>query len=294
MWESSKGLVQGNNISNVQDGIAAISLHGDTHSAIGNTILNCYLGIRMAEGHTAAGNTISDCSVGLEIGWNSHVEGNQVSGCALGIDLSGESHTLVKNTISNCDLGLKAVPGQDNYIYHNNFIDNTIQAEDYGNNNWDNGTEGNYWSDYTGEDADSNGIGDTPYLINPSGVDQYPLIREYTSIDEIIVNVTKSFELSQNYPNPFNSATTIPFTVPSPPVNGSQFMVNSPSPVTLKIYNILGQRVRTLVDEKKLPGEYRVNWDGKDEKGNEVGSGIYLYKLKAGDYQQVKKMVLIK
>ncbi len=102
------------------------------------------------------------------------------------------------------------------------------------------------------------------------------------------------FCLNQNYPNPFNSATSIPFTIPSPPVNSSQFMVHSPPTTTLRIYNILGQKVRTLVDEKKLPGEYRVNWDGKDEKGNEVGSGIYLYKLKAGDHQQVKKMVLLK
>ncbi len=102
------------------------------------------------------------------------------------------------------------------------------------------------------------------------------------------------FSLKQNYPNPFNLTTTIPFTIPSLPVNSSQFMVHSPPTVTLNIYNILGQKVRTLVDEKKLPGEYKVNWDGKDEKGNEVGSGIYLYKLKARDYQQVKKMVLLK
>ncbi|MGB2697865.1 MAG: FlgD immunoglobulin-like domain containing protein [Candidatus Zixiibacteriota bacterium] len=98
-----------------------------------------------------------------------------------------------------------------------------------------------------------------------------------------------SFSLKQNYPNPFNLTTTIPFTV-----HGKRKTENSPIHTTLSIYNILGQKVRTLVDEKKLPGEYKVNWDGKDEKGNEVGSGIYLYRLKAEDYEQVKKMVLLK
>jgi hypothetical protein len=69
-----------------------------------------------------------------------------------------------------------------------------------------------------------------------------------------------SFQLNQNYPNPFNPNTTIPFTV-----YGSQFIVHSPIHTTLKIYNILGQLVRTLVDEERMSGDYQVNWDGKDE-----------------------------
>ena len=98
-----------------------------------------------------------------------------------------------------------------------------------------------------------------------------------------------TFCLKQNYPNPFNSATSIPFTV-----HGKLKTENRPVHATLDIYNILGQKVRTLVDEKKKPGCYEIVWEGKDQKGNEVGSGIYLYKLKAGDYQQVRKMVLLK
>lgn len=117
-----------------------------------------------------------------------------------------------------------------------------------------------------------------------------------TSVEEEFEEqiLAAEFCLEQNYPNPFNSATTIPFTIPSPPVNSSQFMVHSPPALVLNIYNILGRKVRTLVDEEKLPGKYQVNWDGKDEKGNEVGSGVYLYKMKAGDYEQTKKMVLLK
>ena len=97
------------------------------------------------------------------------------------------------------------------------------------------------------------------------------------------------FSLAQNYPNPFNAATTVRFTV-----HGERKRVNSPVRTALTIYNILGRRVRTLLNEEKLPGHYKVTWDGKDEKGNEVGSGVYLYKLKAGEYEQVKKMVLLK
>ena len=103
-----------------------------------------------------------------------------------------------------------------------------------------------------------------------------------------------NFRLKQNYPNPFNAGTTIPFTILSPPVNSSQFMVHRPLPTTLNIYNILGQKVRTLVDEAKLPGEYEVRWYGKDHKGNFVASGVYFYQLKAGDFHESKKLILIR
>ncbi|MCJ7576992.1 MAG: T9SS type A sorting domain-containing protein, partial [candidate division Zixibacteria bacterium] len=97
------------------------------------------------------------------------------------------------------------------------------------------------------------------------------------------------FALYQNYPNPFNPTTRIPFTV-----HGSQFMVRRPIPTTLKIYNILGQLVKVLVDEEKVAGAYTTYWDGKDQNGQPVSSGIYFYKLEAGDFTEVKKMVLIK
>jgi hypothetical protein len=113
-----------------------------------------------------------------------------------------------------------------------------------------------------------------------------PTSVEEESEEEIL---TGDFSLEQNYPNPFNLTTTIPFTV-----HGERRTVNSPVRTALAIHNILGQKVRTLVNEEKLPGQYRVMWDGKDEKGNEVGSGVYLYQLKAGDFQQTKKMILLK
>jgi hypothetical protein len=95
------------------------------------------------------------------------------------------------------------------------------------------------------------------------------------------------FALSQNYPNPFNPATAIRFKV-----EGQRLKV--PLHTTLKIYNVLGEVVRTLVNEEKLPGDYSVQWDGKNDKGEQLASGVYFYELKVGDYTSAKKMVLLK
>ena len=94
-----------------------------------------------------------------------------------------------------------------------------------------------------------------------------------------------SFNLSQNHPNPFNPTTSIQFTV-----DGGQ----TAQPTVLRIYNVLGQRVRTLVDEERKPGRYRVIWDGRDDNGGEVSSGIYFYVLENGESRETKKMVLLR
>ncbi|KPL24131.1 MAG: hypothetical protein AMS23_05955, partial [Bacteroides sp. SM1_62] len=130
--------------------------------------------------------------------------------------------------------------------------------------------------------------------------------EHFTDVEEGEEELSKAkgFSLSQNYPNPFNPVTSIQYTVHSKQshpihttqksVYGSQFRVHSPIHTTLTIYNVLGQKVRTLVDEVKLPGEYKAVWDGKDEKGNPVSSGVYFYELKVDDLLEVKKMLLIK
>ncbi|MGB2697904.1 MAG: FlgD immunoglobulin-like domain containing protein, partial [Candidatus Zixiibacteriota bacterium] len=88
--------------------------------------------------------------------------------------------------------------------------------------------------------------------------------------------------MDQNYPNPFNLSTEIRFSLPDD------------AKVTLNIYNILGQNIKTLVDEEKSSGTHTIFWDGTDKSGAEVASGIYFYQLKAGDYKELKKMLLIK
>ena len=77
-------------------------------------------------------------------------------------------------------------------------------------------------------------------------------------------------------------------------VDGSQFMVHSSLHTTLKIYNVLGQKVRTLVNGPKKAGSYQVAWDGKDEQGKDVSSGIYFYTLEVDNYRETKKMTLVK
>ncbi len=90
------------------------------------------------------------------------------------------------------------------------------------------------------------------------------------------------FNLFQNYPNPFNSSTIITYEV------------EKAKNVTLKIYDILGREVRELVNRSQKRGHYEVNWDGKNNQGKEVSSGIYFYQLNAGNYKETRKLVLIK
>jgi hypothetical protein len=94
--------------------------------------------------------------------------------------------------------------------------------------------------------------------------------------------VPYTFGLRQNVPNPFNPSTTISFSL------------DRASDVTLTVYNILGQRVRVLLDEHRAAGEYEVIWDGRAEAGNTVASGIYFYRLASADRILAKKMVLIR
>jgi hypothetical protein len=96
------------------------------------------------------------------------------------------------------------------------------------------------------------------------------------------------FRLAQNYPNPFNPSTTIEFEIVA--YSQCELMVTT----SLRIYNVLGQSIKTLVNETKSPGVYHVVWDGTDESGDRVSSGVYLYQLKAGDHKETKKMVLMK
>ena len=88
--------------------------------------------------------------------------------------------------------------------------------------------------------------------------------------------------LFQNYPNPFNLSTTI------------NYQVNKTGIVILRIYNILGKLVRTLVNREENPGYNYIKWDGKNDNNQIVTSGIYFYKLQAGTFMQSKKLILLK
>ncbi|MGH7599285.1 MAG: LamG-like jellyroll fold domain-containing protein, partial [bacterium] len=91
-----------------------------------------------------------------------------------------------------------------------------------------------------------------------------------------------TYALAQNYPNPFNPETEIRFQLPQA------------SHVVMKIFNILGEEIRTLVDEQREAGYHGVRWDGRDKNGNPVASGVYLYQLQAGSFSEMKKMSLLR
>lgn len=94
--------------------------------------------------------------------------------------------------------------------------------------------------------------------------------------------VPKKYFLDQNYPNPFNASTVIKYGLPEP------------ADVKLEITNVLGQTVRVLVDEYQKAGMKQVIWDGKDDKGKEVPSGVYFYSIKTDNFKEKKRMVLVK
>ncbi|MEE2876971.1 MAG: T9SS type A sorting domain-containing protein, partial [Candidatus Neomarinimicrobiota bacterium] len=86
----------------------------------------------------------------------------------------------------------------------------------------------------------------------------------------------------QNYPNPFNPTTTIRFDIPEP------------SHISLKVYNLMGQEVRTLTNEWLPTGSHRLIWNGKDQRGIPVSAGVYIYRLQSQNFQKTWKMVLLK
>lgn len=95
-------------------------------------------------------------------------------------------------------------------------------------------------------------------------------------------NTPQQFQLAQNYPNPFNARTEIRFTL------------TDKSQVTLDIFDILGRRVKTLVNGNYDAGIYTANWDGTDAEGNQISSGIYFYSISVNDKNETHKMVLLK
>jgi hypothetical protein len=108
---------------------------------------------------------------------------------------------------------------------------------------------------------------------------------ETAKVGSAVAVLPKAYSLAQNSPNPFNPSTTISYELPE-----SAGAVR----VVLDVYNIRGQKVVTLVDELKDAGRYSVNWDGTDAGGRRVSSGVYFYRMRAGEFSTVRKMVILK
>jgi len=109
-----------------------------------------------------------------------------------------------------------------------------------------------------------------------------PIPLKPGSSEETAISHPTEFNVEQNYPNPFNPETSI------------KFSVKEDAWVTLRIYNVLGQVVTTLVNEQKPAGEYVISWNGKNRDNVDVASGVYFYRIQAGDYESVRRMTLLR
>ena len=103
-----------------------------------------------------------------------------------------------------------------------------------------------------------------------------------TGVLESVTSLPTEFALDQNYPNPFNPSTTIKFALPKDAM------------VSLKVYDVLGREVRTLVNERVSAGYQQVVWDGRNQFGAQVASGMYIYRITAGEFISIKKMMMLK
>ena len=116
------------------------------------------------------------------------------------------------------------------------------------------------------------------YIFDINGIDSMLITSNITGISQQATLAPKMFELFQNYPNPFNPSTIINYSVPKS------------SLVTIKVYDVLGREVATLVKENKKAGSYSVQFNA----GNGFSSGVYFYRMQAGSFVQTKKLLLIK
>jgi len=90
------------------------------------------------------------------------------------------------------------------------------------------------------------------------------------------------YQLKQNFPNPFNAETTI------------QYQLGKRTPVVLSIYDILGRKVRTVINERQTTGYHSIRWDGLNKSKTQVASGLYFYRIEAGDFLDTKKLLLVR
>ena len=127
----------------------------------------------------------------------------------------------------------------------------------------------------------------TSGTVNITSASLTKFIDSPTSVNGGGTDMPSSFLLYQNYPNPFNPFTTIRYTIPT-------VSTGQKNQVTLKVYNVLGKAISTLVNENKPAGTYEVKFSAKRENGVDLPSGIYFYRLQAGSFVSTKKFVLLK
>jgi parallel beta-helix repeat protein len=181
---------------NLNGNFEGVFLGSTTNSTItDNRLSNNLFGINFdaSSNNTISGNHITGNENGINLRWestNNTIQGNHITAnTAIGIYIAeSDTNSIIGNNIANNDVGVYTeYCGKPNIFHHNNFVNNTEPWDDIGftpwpiplpisTNIWDDGKEGNYWSDYNGTDADGDGIGDTPYAIGTNNTDRYPLM----------------------------------------------------------------------------------------------------------------------
>lgn len=155
-------------------------------------------------------------------------------------------------------------------------VDGSTIFERKDNNTW--------YSEPTISDLDNDGVLDCAfysYTFPYNGTYKYEVYSTGVTTD-MKETSPRGFVLNQNFPNPFNPSTVIRFTL------------EKSQPVSVEIYNVEGRLIRTLVQDNLPEGSHQITWDGKDERGFSLSSGIYFYSLRGSSHQLTKKMVLLK
>jgi len=198
----------------------------------------------------------------------SHYYGEGEIGCAFSIQQTYDGGYIIAGTVNPMEL-----PDEGQfYIIKTNSIGEIAWDNYYGGGGLEHGyyaiqtSDGGYVA--TGYTSSYGAGGHDVWLIKIGGE---------TSVQELSGSIPEGFYLGTNYPNPFNASTTIRYTLPKP------------SHITIDIHSILGQKVETLLDINQQAGFYQVTWNAENRP-----SGVYFYKIQAGDYIETKKMILLK
>ena len=204
------------------------------------------------------------------IDWRGTTEGGKLKE-------AGTTHWNTPNTGATNESSFSALPGGYRYIGNGSYDYVGYSAYFWSSTEYVSGTAWSRRLSYYYSDLSRNGyykgFGFSVRCVNdiPVGVDEHGGAEH-----------PNAFRLAQNYPNPFNPVTTIEYNLPKR------------TQVTIEIFNVLGQKVRTLVNETRSAGSYRIEWNGNDDSGDPVSTGVYLYRFRAGDFVETKKMVLLK
>jgi len=301
MNNSSSPIIENNQILSNYDGIY---IDGQSDPTIDNNTINDHRYGIYSSGSTPLiqNNTITNSYYdGIYIRastlvYSRTISGNTITNNVTGIYLYGTGSgsnipTIEYNTItSNSNYGIEIKSSYSNpIINNNNLYDNVSYDVCLGNsNNID--AKYNWWGTVTTAQMNS-----LPYPSDITkiydyfdyssyGIVQYEewLPDSIIAIDDSLVVKPINYNLFQNYPNPFNPLTKI------------KYSILKDSRVELTVYNIKGKLVKKLVDENKQSGNYYVTWDGTNEKGICVGSGVYFYQIKAGNNSIIKNMLFLK